>query len=346
MIPDTTGAALWDSAQARYAQAAARLGEHVQDYCPGGVRIRLCSAGRTYATVIEAALRHRQMTVEGQPDVTLYLWESAASQVPGPECPVNPDSWQHEPSIDPRGVLSDAAVWAAFDRGSHTLSLFATQAQQGYFWVADPMALPHYEQGSPLRGLLSRALQTRGWFWSHAGAVGDAQGAVLLCGPGGSGKSTSVLACLEAGWGYLGDDYCLTRGGPTPQVASLYNTAKLKTPAEAARFSRLPPTRTERPDGKLIYWLYPECAAQLLDMAPLRAIVLPQITPGLGQSRLQPCSALQALRSLAPSSLLQVPGAGQATLQGLAHVVRAVSCHTLWLSPDIRQIPPLLQTLL
>lgn len=339
--------ALWDSAQARYAQAVAHLGEVRRDYRLGGVRVRLCSAGAAYGPVFDAALQHRVDT-EGEPALTFHLWESACSGVPGPDSPANLETWQQEQVVDPRGVLhqADPEVWAAFDLGSYTLSLLAADARTGFYWVADVAALPHYEQGSPLRGLLSQALRRQGWHWAHAGAVGHAQGAVLLCGPGGSGKSTSVLACLAAGLGYLGDDYCLIRSTPSPQVASLYNTAKLKTPDDASRLPHLPPVRTKRPDGKLIYWLYPDLAVQLLDTAPLRAVVLPVITPGLTQSYLRPCSPTQALRSLAPSSLLQLPGAGQTALQGLAQVVRTLPCYELKLSPHLTQIPPLLQTLL
>ena len=52
----------------------------------------------------------------------------------------------------------------------------------------------------------------------HAASVGTKDGAVLIVGKGGSGKSTSALACLNAGMYYLGDDYTLISNDSNPQV--------------------------------------------------------------------------------------------------------------------------------
>jgi len=42
--------------------------------------------------------------------------------------------------------------------------------------------------------------------WFHAGAVANSQGAILLAGVGGSGKSTLVSYFCQHGWQYLSDD--------------------------------------------------------------------------------------------------------------------------------------------
>lgn len=42
----------------------------------------------------------------------------------------------------------------------------------------------------------------------HAAVLGQGEGALALAGPPGSGKTTTAIALLEAGWSYLSDDFC------------------------------------------------------------------------------------------------------------------------------------------
>ena len=71
----------------------------------------------------------------------------------------------------------------------------------------------------------------------HVGAIAFAGRGVLLVGPGGAGKTTSVLACALAGGCFLGDDLCLVEVGADPaeaaRVHSLFATVKLN--ADSAR---------------------------------------------------------------------------------------------------------------
>ena len=68
----------------------------------------------------------------------------------------------------------------------------------------------------------------------HAAAVGTDEGALLITGRGGVGKSTTALACLEAGMQFLGDDYVVVGLDPEPQVYRLYGSAKLTSNSSSA----------------------------------------------------------------------------------------------------------------
>ena len=57
---------------------------------------------------------------------------------------------------------------------------------------------------------LSPFLRRRGFFMLHAFAAAR-ESAVLLCGPPGSGKTTTGLALLKKGWRYLANDAALLR---------------------------------------------------------------------------------------------------------------------------------------
>jgi len=66
----------------------------------------------------------------------------------------------------------------------------------------------------------------------HAGAVALGGRGVLLVGTGGRGKSTTALACAQAGFSFLGDDLCVVESGSRDhgvpaRVHGIYATAKL-----------------------------------------------------------------------------------------------------------------------
>ena len=54
---------------------------------------------------------------------------------------------------------------------------------------------------------------------AHGGAVGLEGAGVLLVGAGGVGKSSTSLVCVEAGFDYAADDYCLVSAEPRPSGA-------------------------------------------------------------------------------------------------------------------------------
>src|SRR5207237_110630 len=77
----------------------------------------------------------------------------------------------------------------------------------------------------------------------HAAAVGNDGRGVLVVGPGRSGKSTTALACLAAGFDYAGDDYVVVSSEP-PHVHSAYCAGKLAW-SDLARHPALLPDPVE-----------------------------------------------------------------------------------------------------
>src|SRR5690606_7936890 len=142
----------------------------------------------------------------------------------------------------------------------------------------------------------------------HSGCVGTDDGAVLLAGRGGSGKSTTALLCLEAGLRYVSDDYCLLEPGSPPVAHCLYNSGKLhrdhigRFPALRARAVDPNPDKFEKP-VIFVHQHYPD---QVAGRLPLRAVVLPQVT-AQEETRWERISPGEALRGLAPSTIFQMP---------------------------------------
>ena len=183
----------------------------------------------------------------------------------------------------------------------------------------------------------------------HGGVVvRDGQG-ILLGGSGGSGKSTTALSCLEAGWDYLGDDaIAVGQFDANSFVAhSVYSTATL-APDHMHNFNRLISHSIrgfnpgEDKDLVILTRLYP---GQMQRSARIKALVIPKVT-GKTTPAVCPLRKIDAMLLVAPSSVLYLPNAGAAYLNLLGSIIQSVPCYMLELGGDIGQIPGCMSTIL
>jgi hypothetical protein len=294
----------------------------------GGGCLRLRFAGSRLAGALTPALAHRLRGV-GTAGGTIRVWDWATTgvEIPLPPCPAT--------------LLSRAA------REPDVVMMWDEANCEGAYWVRDGRKLPVWEAGAPLRSVLHWWLQGKGFFLMHAAAVGLAGGGVLLAGPSGSGKSTSALACLESCLGYAGDDYVLIGSGTEPFVHSLYGSAKVHAD-QAWRLPHLLPLvrNGDRADReKALLFLSGDYSGRLLAGFPLRAILLPRVAGGR-DSRLRPMRGADALRTMAPSTLMQLPAAGPETFAAMAEMTKRVPCFALELGTELRQVPEVIGRLL
>jgi hypothetical protein len=207
------------------------------------------------------------------------------------------------------------------------------------YWTRDVEQIPIWDWGTPLRIILNEWAKLHGLFLAHSGAVGLAEGGVIFAGKSGSGKSTSALACLQdGGLLYAGDDYSLLDAKGTPYVHSLYSSAKLKGLTDFERFSHLLPFVANKDR-------IGEQKALIFLNDPLRAILIPRIS-GRAETTLEPSTPIAALKALAPSTLLQLPGDGRGTMTNLSALVRRIPAYTLNAGTQMRGISQRVESLL
>jgi hypothetical protein len=311
-----------------------------------GRTIRLRFAGEALLPVVLPALAHL-VTKAKTAEVTIGLWDAQSTGVPLPSYPWQRTDW------GPRGTIRgfhDERIRLHFDPGGGTLTMYdPDRSGTALFAVASAEAIPWYERAAPLRPVLHWLLSGRSRNLVHAGVVGRADRGVLIGGAGGAGKSTVAVACLEAGFDYLGDDYVLVSLEAEPVAFSLYATAKLD-PASLAMMPWLEGTVTAHDglnDGrrKMVVPVYELRGDRLRSRAGVCAIVLPQVIGGR-KSRLHPVSAAETLRALAPSTIIQMPHEARSALDTLGDLVRRVPSFRLELGTDLDSVPPLLETLL
>lgn len=302
-----------------------------------GVPIRIRCAGADVVEALLPALAHHVRT-RREPAFSILASDGWSGMPPFP--------WRLE-DVGPKGEVAaatDGPIRTAYFVGSHTLSVADLERRVAVCWTRDARELPWYERAAPLRTLLHWILSANGRSLMHAAAVapGERGPGVLLAGRGGSGKSTTALLCLGAGFRYAGDDYVAVTGDDGYRVHPLYGTAKL-TRESLDRLPFLRPGLRVEPAGPekgvvVLSDLPGGCPATSF---PIAAVVVPRVA-GLPQSRLRRASGAEALRALAPTTLFQLPGSGGAEFEGITALSRALPAWALELGTDFDAIPRLL----
>ncbi len=313
-------------------RAMVRAGVVRSSFRLAGHTIRLEGAGPALHSRFAPAFAHLPVAPDHEPaDLTVLLWDTAST---GEMLP--PSTGLPQPG-EMAGLQRDGdrtMILHPFERSAsfldHSLGL-------GVYATEDAASLPSWERAAPLRTLLTWWLAPRGQQMAHAAAVGDANGAALLVGAGGSGKSTSALACLSHEARYLGDDYVLLEPA-TGTVWSVYGSAKL-APEQLGRFPGLlapePAAEGEPVDQKRVGWPLLARPEATLWAAPIRAVLLPTVT---GRCRLTPTSPARALLGIAPYTMFQTPSDHRLAFTLCSELVRRTPVFSLEVGPSLEDV--------
>jgi hypothetical protein len=305
-------------------------------YTIGGHTIQLRFAGPALIPFITPALEHLRAELGSTPALTVCLWDSVSTHTEMPPPPWSADDYIARGEI--RGYRSNH-IHTVFHVGAGVLNMLDTRQDLALYWVRDAHQLPYYESAAPLRAIWHRWMRNYGRQLVHGGAVGTSRGGVLLAGRGGSGKSTTTLACLSSELAYVGDDYCLLDTDTSPYVYSLYNSAKLDADS-VQQFPHLAPaiSNADRLDTeKALLFLNGFHSVKIASGFPIRTILLPHITH-LSETRFKKASPAASLAALAPSTIFQSAGADRKDFQNLGAFVRKVPSYVLELGTDVSGI--------
>ncbi len=323
-------------------------------YSVADYNIRLRFAGNALLPHISPSLEHLAIEQVSMPSFTICLWDGVTTNTKTPPFP-----WNEHPAIaskkdqdkeedtNPVIYFKSESMKGIYRMGTNTLSMFDTEQNLALFWVPDAGQISYHEKGSPIRSIFQWWATGKGLQLVHGGAVGNLNEGVLLVGISGSGKSCTALSCLYSELTCAGDDYVLLSADPVPYVYSLYNVCKLKV-NDIKRFPCLPSAIIDSErigTDKVLVFLnnyYPEKISKGFQV---RAVVLPQVT-GITKTRLKRVSSAVGLKALAPSTILQSPGAGEQDLRWMAKFVRQVPSYILELGKDTDKIPDIILSLI
>jgi hypothetical protein len=321
-----------DAMHQSWATASQHEPDVVHSLSIAGLQVELRAAGSTMLDRVLPPLAHHPPG-QGAPDLTVHLWDLESTGAP---CPPLPASMTREPGVL-HDTVTDDRYWVRFEPDAQVLTAWEPAARTAWCCAKGPEWLWPWKP-APMRSLLGWWLERNTRQMIHGAAIGDECGAVVLAGPGGSGKSTTALAAALEGFGYLGDDYCALSNLGEPRVHSLYGTAKLvpgddEPHRDLGEFVHAP----SHPGEKALVFVGELPHSRLLESAPLRAVLATSLSPD-GVTRLRSARPAEVLAAIAPSSIFQLPGLSGATLTGLATIVRDVPVGRLLLGQDRAEI--------
>ncbi len=303
---------------------------------PAGVPVRVHVAGAELIDQLVPGMLEMSVAAGERPAIELWAFDTAGTGRAAP-----PPPWATRDYLQ----REEIAGWtrpphlASYSTEYATLSVADTAAGVGVQWLREASAMAPWEGGAPLRSILRWTLARHGVHLIHAAAVGTGADGVLLLGSGGAGKSTTALACLRAGMALVADDYTLVQSGAPPTAYPAFAIAKA-APASLKLLGGGGEDLHARAAGARVDWrgkLRLSIADVVCPSLALRAIVLPRVAERTGTP--VPFSAREALRTIAVSTLLQLPGDSATTLTVLRELLATLPVYTLEVGPDVDAIP-------
>ena len=313
-------------------EAAAAVELHERDLQVGQSRVRLRLATDTAIEVLYPALSHLAVQTEGLPDVEFCVWDSPATGPPAPGFPWGPDDLTLRGTIRP---LCDERVQTKLEELSGALICWHGERRRLLCWAASVADMPWGERSSPLRSGFGWALASASMPFVHAGCVGRDGAGVLIVGGSGSGKSVTSLACAAAGLDYAGDDYVFVETGATPVAHGLYCTGRVHE-YDIHRVPGLSDAVIGWVEGggpKGVFDVRRLARGRIRSTMQVGALVIPR--PGGSATAIRRVRPAEALRAMAPSSIMQVPQADpHSALAALADIARTLPAYVLELGGD------------
>lgn len=326
--------------QARLAfeQAARQVGPVERFYTVAGQQIVLRFAGEALIPALTPALEHLRCSPCDRPALRVLLFDSESTQTPMPAPPWNRDSYGPNGQID---GFNTHDIHTVYNADTGVLNVMDRSAQFAVYWIRRPSSVPYWETAAPLRTVLHWAMRDQATQMVHGAAVGYPSGGVLIAAKGGSGKSTSTLCCLASDLLFAGDDYVAVEDLAVPFVHSLYQTAKLNAD-NVSRIKHLgikPVNANPLQEGeKAVFFpasVYPDRISRGF---PLRCILIPRIS-GRRETVIRPARQAEALLSLAPTTLCQLPGSAPQAFEKIRALIRKLPVYHLEAGLEVTEIP-------
>jgi hypothetical protein len=309
-----------------------------------GYNLRIFFYGQPIQDKMFPALAHLETARAGKPDLTIHAFDSHGREPI--DSPLTDREYYADREAHSKKEIENNFL-GAYLFGENTVNLYDIDSAQAYLWTADAARLPGWVSAAPLRTIFHWFLSGKDICLVHGAVVGYKNKAVLLAAKGGSGKSTTSLSCVLSGMDYVSDDYAaLAIDGGRVIAHSLYNTLKL-LPDSQKWFPELGESAwaVKAAGGeKAIAFLssaMPERPARSL---PLAAVLVPVIR-GQTATAIEPVSKAEVLRSLAPTTLFQLPFAREDAMSRLADIIKRIPSHTVALGQP-RLVPDSLKKFL
>ncbi len=313
----------------------------------GEKTILLSIFGKMLSQKITASFAHLITKKEYKPSSEIYIFDSRSSgvKIPEPIIPLRDKKYRFE-----NFLYSGKEIKTLFSYGNGPISfsLYSLKRKLGILWFPDQGKIPDYALAAPALTLIYWQAKKLGYQIMHAGAVGNAKEGVIIAGRSGRGKSTITLSCLKSKLFLTGDDYILFDFKTKRKVYSIFNTAKL----DKDGLNLFPQLRkyvfnkTALESEKRVLFIYKRFPWKISLKFKTKAIFIPQIIPNLQAPELIKITKPAAIRDIAPSSILQLPGSNQVDLFNIACLINKFPCYRICFGKNLPLIPILIEKFL
>ena len=316
-----------------------RLGRHQSAIQIAGHTIRLVFAGGALQSQAMRAFTHIETPLPSQVSFEILVWDTGQSGVA-----MSPTAGAQIESLLADARQPGGPALSVVPQG---VSFFNPETSRAYHWLQDALNLDETNKAAPVRLALSYAMADLGVPAMHAAALRSSSGGLLLCGSSGAGKSTTSIACAQAGFEFAADDFCFVASNNGRILAhSVYASGKVY----AHRLHDLPQFASLVMNGeaveteKAISFLGEGPAFKVIPQMAVDAVIV-LASKGNPVPTFRRISPLQALVGLAPSTVLLFRTGGD-HLTALRRLVAKVPCFEMHLSRDIKANPPAIESLL
>lgn len=301
---------------------------HSQQFRIAGCPVLIRFGSDEVSRLLSRSIRHLRCRFSTPPALTIDCWSA------------DPDARLVDPfvgwPVEGNTYCERRSFHLSWDAPHGPLVIYRRDQPHAWMRFRSLDCIQNWDVAHPFRKIIHWWAADRSLQLVHAAAVGHAAGAILLVGPSGSGKSTTALAAMSAGFKSAGDDSVLVENGAYAKVHSLYLSAGVNQhtanllPSLREAFQSSPLIGVQEKRIVFADEIYPESIALKL---PLVGIVMPMFGT-TESSMLHPVTPAAVLRSLAPSTILQLPGMKASRLAFLSELVRSLPCWKLELGTN------------
>jgi hypothetical protein len=327
-------------ARAAAPAAATQIDIRIADFV-----VRVETVGAELAATMRRAFSHLITTAGTQPpDLTICAWDEAATGVS--VAGQYSDERRRNDDVEILLKVSEDGRYVCEQRDL-SVSWLDTASSRILSCIASAQCQYLDERARPFHKLISAWLDERGIQFVHAGLISAGGTGVLFVGNGGAGKSTSSVACLRAGLGYLGDDFVgIEDTGGSYTGHGLFSSCLLNV-HHLQRFPDLQPHAVPAHqdfEDKSILYLAEVFPGSLRRSVSIAAIMVPRVMHR-PETTYRRASKIEALFAIAPTSVMFLPRPSQKAFDRVAELVERVPAYWLELGSDIDKIPDAVKAL-
>jgi len=221
---------------------------------------------------------------------------------------------------------------------SQIISYVDMENEIAVYAISETENIPYFEIAAPMRYILHWYCEKYNKTLIHAAAIGAGSKAVLITGPGGSGKSSTSLSCALKGMDYLGDDYVLVENENEPQVISVYNSVKFRWDST----ERIPQLKqiaktVKSNEEKGYFFLQDHSYCSVKSKMPIAALLF-AVIDNQGKTTFAADESQKILLNLAASTIFQMPGSGRATLKNIIRILGKLPVYRMSLGTEPDEI--------